>query len=119
MKQVILIIDDDGDTLDILGYLAVQPNIEVVLRSNLIPLSEIQQLNPNLILLDEWIGGKKGSDLCLQVKDHPGMQDIPIILVSAAPNLGQIALESCADGCIAKPFDIDEIQEVIESYLCF
>jgi len=116
MKKV-LIIEDDGDTLDMLGYIAATSNVEVVLRSDVIPLEEIKQISPDLIILDHWIGTSKGGDLCLEIKQNPAMAGIPVVMLSALNEIGQIALDSCADGSLAKPFDITEIGDIIETYI--
>lgn len=116
MKKV-LIIEDDGDTLEMLGYIASQADVEVVLQSDVIPVTTIQQIKPDLIILDHWIGTKRGGDLCLEIKQTQVTKHIPVILLSALNEIGQIAIESRADGCLTKPFDMDEIIEVIECYL--
>jgi DNA-binding response OmpR family regulator len=116
MKKI-LIIEDDGDTLEMLGYIAKQTEVEVVLRSDVLPLTEIEQINPDLIILDHWIGTKLGGDLCLEIKQNETTRYIPVILISALNEVRQIAIDSCADGSISKPFDIEEIQETIEAYI--
>jgi two-component system phosphate regulon response regulator PhoB len=116
MKKV-LIIEDDGDTLDMLGYIAAQSNVEVVLRSNVIPLAEIKQINPDLIILDHWMGKSSGGDLCLEIKQDQATAEIPVVMLSALNEIGQIAMNSCADGSLAKPFDIAEIEDIIETYV--
>ena len=116
MKKI-LIIEDDGDTLEMLGFIAKQAEVEVVLRSNVLSLTEIQQIDPALIILDHWIGAKRGGDLCFELKQNEATKEIPVILISAINEIGQIAMNSCADGSIAKPFDIEEIQGIIETYV--
>jgi two-component system, OmpR family, phosphate regulon response regulator PhoB len=116
MKKV-LIIEDDGDTLSILGYLATESNVEVVLRSDVLPIAEIEQIKPDLIILDHWIGSHRGGDLCLEIKQNPETAEIPVIMLSALKDIGQIALDSCANSSISKPFDIEEIEEVLQTYL--
>lgn len=117
MKHLILIIDDDRDTLEILGCLIAELSIGVVLKSTLIPLSEIKEIRPDLIILDERVAGSKGSELCSQIKRCPDTKDIPVVMISAAPDIGKIAMDSDAEGCIWKPFDIEEIEDVIAAYL--
>ena len=116
MKKV-LIIDDDRDTLDILGHIAKQSNVEGVLRSDVLPVTEIEQINPDLIFLDHLLTTKTGGELCLEIKKNEATKDTPVILLSAFNKIGQIANDSGADGCLEKPFDITEIQGVIEAYI--
>lgn len=116
MKKI-LIIEDDRDTLDLLGYIAGQAEFEVVLRSDVLPLSEIEQINPDLVLLDHWIGDHYGGELCLKIKQNPATAEVPVIILSALTEIGQIAMDSCADGSISKPFEIEEVEDVLQVYL--
>ena len=67
-----------------LSIITKQANFEVVLRSDVLPLSEIEQINPDLILLDHWIGNRFGGDLCLEIKNNPATADIIVIMLSAS-----------------------------------
>jgi len=116
MKKV-LIIEDDGGTLDMLGYIAKQAEFEVVLRSDVLPLSEIKQIKPDLILLDHWIGTHYGGDLCLEIKQDPATAEIIVIMLSAVIDIGQIAMDNYADGSLTKPFEVAEVEDVLQSYL--
>lgn len=116
MKRV-LIIEDDGDTLELLSFIASSSNYEVIPSSRVLPLEEVERLNPDMILLDHWLGKKLGGDLCNEVKQNPHTKDIPIIMISAIQGLGQIAYDNKADGCLEKPFDIEEIEAVLDAYL--
>lgn len=117
MKKV-LIIDDDEYTLEILGMIVGNLGVEVILRSDLLPLSEIESINPDLIFLDHWMRTKEsGGELCLKIKENEATKDIPVIMISVVNDIGQIAMDNCAEGCIAKPFDIEEIEDVIEAYI--
>src|ERR1700744_124992 len=116
MKKV-LIIEDDGDTVDMLSVITKQANFEVVLRSDVLPLSEIEQIDPDLILLDHWIGNHSGGGRCLEIKNNTPTAAIIVIMLSALPDIGQIAIENCADGSLSKPFDVEEVVDVMRSYL--
>lgn len=115
MKKV-LFIEDDRDTLEMLGYIATQVNVEVVLRSDVLPVKEIREIKPDLIFLDHWIGNQRGGDLCLELKQAPATKDVPVIIMSALHDLKEIADASCANGSLAKPFDLNELQELIKRY---
>ena len=116
MKRI-LIIEDDEDTLELLGTIAEKSNLEVVLQTNVLPLPEIEKINPDLILLDHWIAEEKGGDLCLRLKRNQRTQEIPVVMISALNEIGQIAYSSGADGSLSKPFDIEQIESVFEAYL--
>jgi len=116
MKKL-LIIEDDGDTLEMLGYAAESPNIEVVLKSQTPTIEEIQQLDPNLILVDHWLGDGYGGNLCRQIKSNPLTRRVPVVIMSAMTNVKKIASDSGADGSLSKPFDINEVTGIFKTYL--
>lgn len=117
MKNTILIIEDDKDTLDILAYLAEQLQITVVPRSNVLPLGEIEEISPSLILMDHWINGQLGGSLCADVKANPSTGHIPVVMISAHNDVARIAKESGADAYLTKPFDIDDLTALMDKYL--
>ncbi|HVV55502.1 MAG TPA: response regulator, partial [Mucilaginibacter sp.] len=104
----ILIIEDDKDTLEVLGFLAGELKLDVVSKTAILSLSEIKTIAPNLILTDHWIGNKFGSDLCRAIKLDPYLHHIPVILLSAQQNVQDLADKCHADAFLAKPFDINE-----------
>jgi len=113
----LLIIEDDGDTLEMLGCLADSLNITVVLKPEIPTIAEIQELAPDLILLDYWVFGKKGDSFCSAIKTNKLTNHIPIVMMSAVNKIGEIAMNCGADGCISKPFDIDMLQDIFQAYL--
>lgn len=115
MKKV-LFIEDDNDTLEMLGYIAEMVGAKVVLQPNVLSVKEIAEIKPDLIFLDHWIGNQKGGDLCRKLKRSDATKHIPVILISALHNLKEVAEEACADGSLAKPFDLEDIQELIKRY---
>jgi len=116
LKKV-LIIEDDKDTLDIIHFLVDDLNIDVVASSQILLITDIESMAPDLILMDHWVGSGLGGDFCLQIKSNPATKHIPVIILSAHSNIVQIAQKSCADGYLPKPFDLDEITNVIKQFI--
>ncbi len=113
MKKL-LIIEDDIDIIDIIAYLFEGQEFEVYKHIRSIPLAEIIELNPNIIILDHHLGSELGKDLCLAIKQHPETKHIPVILFSAAMNLETLAADSCADAFITKPFDLFGLEKIVK-----
>ncbi len=117
MKKSILIVDDDKDILEVLGHLSQSLDTSPILKDYHITLAEIENLAPDLILLDHWLPVISGGDLCRQIKDHQPTTKIPVLLVSAVVNLPELASFCRADGYIAKPFDLEEMSRKMKKYL--
>lgn len=116
MKKVI-IIDDDQDNLFLIAACVTILDVKVIAKSKVIPIGEIIKISPDLVLLDHWIDNRKGAELCWQIKSNPATSHIPVILLSAVMDLDVIAKKSCANGYTGKPFDIQDLQNVIREHL--
>ena len=117
MKKNILIVDDDHDILEVLQDIAVSLDVDPVAKDSHVTLTEIETLKPSLILLDHMLPIISGGDICRQIKSHPSIRHIPVVLISAVVNLSQLATMCGADNYLAKPFDLDELTGLINSYV--
>ena len=116
IKKRILIIEDDGDTSDLLQLIAGQLNFEVTASSGLLPVTDIRAISPDLILLDHWVNNGYGGDLCLELKSDVVTNTIPVVMLSAHTNIDQIARKSGANSYLEKPFDLNDLESVIKKY---
>ena len=112
MKKL-LIIEDDRDTLDVIGVILEDDNFEVVESQKRLSLQEIEQINPDIIVIDHLLNDGLGSDLCLAIKSNTNTENIPVILYSASYKIEQLALDSGADAFIAKPFDLNNFLQIV------
>lgn len=72
---------------------------------------------PDLILLDIWMSGTDGRDVCRELKARPDLKHIPVIMISANKDITESALASGADDFLPKPFDMDELMGKVEYML--
>jgi signal transduction histidine kinase len=74
---------------------------------------------PDLILSDVLMPGISGYQLCEQVKQHPALSHIPVILLTAKTSVSEQieGLEHGADAYICKPFHIDYLLLTIANLL--
>lgn len=116
-KQHILIVDDDAGTVDIISIILQNAGYQIT-TDNCGNLHFLQTgLHPDLILLDNTLGQKKGADLCLELKANEQTKDIPVIMVSAADDLKGLATHACADNFLPKPFSIQDLLTIVKKTL--
>lgn len=114
----IFIADDDSDILSILELMLQTKGYQVAVSSTGQEVFSYRDDElPDLVLLDIWMSGIDGRDICAQLKNTPLTRHIPVLLISANSNIEAIAQEYCADGFIAKPFDMDELLDRVQEML--
>jgi|ERR1700712_3406311 two-component system phosphate regulon response regulator PhoB len=116
MKKV-LVIENDSGTLDVIGLLLADSGFQVLPSENRVPIERIIEQSPRLIIIDYFLNDGYGNEICLELKANPLTKHIPVVLISTAPNIKQIAIDSFADGYIAKPFDIIDLENIVKA-LC-
>ncbi|MCM8570076.1 response regulator [Gramella jeungdoensis] len=62
-----------------------------------------------LVLLDKLISGVDGTDVCAELRKDEDVQEIPIIMMSALHNVGEVCKSAGATEFIAKPFDMETL----------
>ena len=72
---------------------------------------------PDLILMDIWMSGLDGREICKSLKENPLTKNIPFIFISANSNIEEITAEYKADDYIAKPFEMQYLLKKIDNIL--
>jgi len=103
-----LILDDDGDVLDIMQVALTYEGFKVTCTDD---ANDILQLitnhKPDVLMVDYLLNGTTGGKVCHQVKENPETHNLPVILISAYPS--KMILPTVCDDFIAKPFDLDDL----------
>jgi DNA-binding response OmpR family regulator len=114
----IFIADDDPDILDILKLMLQTRGYHVLVSNTGSELFEYEAGKlPDLVLLDIWMSGIDGRDICARLKNNAPTKDIPVLFISANSNIQAIAKEYCAEGFIAKPFDMEILLNKVRDVL--
>lgn len=117
MGKKILIADDDPGILDAIEAMLSFKGYDVVTTLDGDSVLEITDDLPDLFLLDIWMPGLSGIEICKALKTNPKTANIPVILISASLNIGKAAAEANADNFIAKPFEMRELTGKIEQLI--
>jgi DNA-binding response OmpR family regulator len=114
----ILAVDDDKDILEIIKYILEESGYEVdTLAEGKSLFDHVKQHEPDLILLDIMLGNLDGRELCKTLKNQQETKSIPVILISASHDPGNLNQAGSPDDFIAKPFDIDVLLNRISNQL--
>jgi CheY-like chemotaxis protein len=82
-------------------------------------LASVQRERPHMILLDLMMPGLDGLQVTRHLKGDPATASIPIVAVSAMarPDDREAALAAGCDDFVRKPFELDDLEAVIRTYL--
>jgi CheY-like chemotaxis protein len=82
-------------------------------------LKVAEKEKPDLILLDIMMPGMDGFEVCRQLKQNPGLKDIPVIFISALNDTGHIVEALTVGGVdyINKPFQAQEVLARVRTHL--
>ena len=102
----ILLVDDEPDILEIVGYNLKNEGYKVYTASSgKEGVSKAREIKPDLILLDLMMPEMDGIEACDQIKKIPGLEDTIIAFLTArGEDYSQVAgFEAGADDYITKP----------------
>jgi two-component system cell cycle response regulator DivK len=119
-KKSILIVDDNMINLKLLRVLLAAEGYEVrTAAAAEQALTVLEELHPDLILMDIQLPGIDGLELTRQLKSDPTTKDIVILGLTAYAMKGdeERVLAAGCDGYIAKPIDTRTLPDVIAQSL--
>ena len=108
MKKI-LVVDDNEDILQVVELILKNNGMEVeAISDGNQAINRTGKFKPDLILLDVYLAGVDGRDICQKLKADKGTNQIPIIMFSAQSNLDEVKKYNAED-FIAKPFEIIDL----------
>ena len=122
-QYTILIVDDNQQNLELLqAYLEVLPCRLLTASDGIEAMRIIEQADPaapDLILLDIMMPRMSGFEVCRKLKEDPATRSIPIMMVTALNELGDIerGVESGTDDFLSKPVNKLELITRVKSLL--
>lgn len=120
IKPRILVVDDSEFELQLVDWILQENNYQTILASNgFAALKIIENLSPDLILLDIMLPDLNGFEVCKKIKNNENLKDIPVIFFTSLSNVDDIVKGFEAGGVdyVTKPFNTDELLVRIKNHL--
>lgn len=117
MSKFVLVAEDDTDILGLVLAVLEDAGYRVGSTMGADTVTQAVEKRPDIILLDYQMPGMDGVRIAERLHQNPGTQGIPIVAMTAANNAPTVCREMDANGCLGKPFDIDELLEAVERLL--
>lgn len=114
----IIIFDDDEDILSICSYILEEQGWEVHTFTDCNDIIEkVAGISPDVILMDNWIPDVGGINATQTLKKDEALKLIPVVYFSANSDIQLLADHAGAESYLAKPFDLEDLERVINAVL--
>jgi DNA-binding response OmpR family regulator len=114
----LLIVDDSVALLEVMKNILERNEYTVRTLNNVTDIYKvIAEFQPDLLILDIYLAGKDGRELCREIRSNVNTQHLCILVFSASPKTLEDYKSYNADDFIEKPFDITNLVEKIKSVL--
>lgn len=114
----ILIFDDDTAILEVISIIFEENGYQVEISETSHDILErVSAFRPDIILMDNWIPNIGGVEATRLIKNHEEFKNIPVIYVTANNDIVALAREAQADDFVAKPFNLEDLEEKVAKYL--
>lgn len=118
-QKRILVIDDTEDILEALELVLTNEGYAVDLSTKEDYVDEMiagTKTIPNLILLDVLLSGQDGRVVAKKLKHTEETKHIPIIMMSAHPDVEKTVKKAGADDFLMKPFEMSDLLSKVHKY---
>lgn len=113
----ILIADDDPAIVDALAFMLKETGYQVITTVNGSSVPELYNQKPDLLLLDIWMSGQDGREICKKLKSQNTTKKTPIMMISANKDTEEIAKAAGANDFLSKPFEMDDLLKKINQLI--
>ena len=117
MKKI-LIFDDDKSILEVISIVFEENGYKVeISETSHDIIQKVETFRPDVILMDNWIPNIGGVEATRLLKSYEEFRDIPVIYVTANNDIATLAQSAQADDYVAKPFNLEDLEEKVAKYM--
>ena len=124
-RRMVLVVDDDQDTLDYLSVLLLDNGYDVRTAANqAAALSRLEEFQADTVVMDVMMPGRSGLDLLVKLRSSPRWSDLSVIVMTGDDRIledhGRSYLSAHKglrgpDAELGKPVDPEALLRVLET----
>jgi DNA-binding response OmpR family regulator len=117
-KTRILLVEDDETLREVVAEALREDGYDVQLAADgHLALELAERWQPKLVILDLMMPHMDGEEFSSAVRQVRGLEEVPIIIVSASRYTAEVGARVAADATLRKPFDLFELTERVSELL--
>ncbi len=117
-QKTILLIDDEIDLQQLVKIALKLKGYHIETANNgLEGLEKLETVKPNLIILDMNMPKMGGLEFYQKICDQSNQPKYPVLVLTARANMEQVFKGLNIDGFMAKPFEIDELLQRVDTII--
>ena len=113
-RPVILVVDDDVVIRTLIQDILDDVHYKVILVADgSAALTAMETVVPDLVTLDLDMPGIHGGQVLELIRQHEDLRDVKVVIITSATLIAP-RVKELAQAVVQKPFDIDDLLEVIQ-----
>ena len=114
-RRVVLVVDDEAITRDVVGAMLELEDVEVhAAHDGDTALALARDVHPDLVLLDVMMPGVDGIEVCRQLTAEGQAPRVVMLTARADDDVKRAAKEAGADGYLVKPFSAVDLFRFVD-----
>ena len=111
----VLLVDDEFSSAEVLALVLAGEGYQVVVAADARQaLERLDEAAPQLLVADFMMPGMNGADLARAIRERAGYGELPVLLISGAPEAALKAYRPQYDAFLRKPFGLEEFLQVLQ-----
>jgi len=118
MTKKLLVADDSVTIQKVVNLTFAGEDVAIETASDgELALEKIRSMRPDIVLVDVFLPGRNGYEICAELKNDPELAAIPVVLLVGTFEAFDEAQAArvCYSGRLVKPFDTSELIELVRS----
>jgi CheY-like chemotaxis protein len=104
----VLLVDDELSSAEVLGLILAGEDFQVTLAADARQaLARLDEAAPDVLVVDFMMPGMNGADLVKAIREITPYENIPVVLISAAPETALRRYNVKYDAFLRKPFGLE------------